>query len=214
MRKQEKSKMKIFEIVNSHIRKNAKEYLIASIIFLIGIVIGITFVNNMNESQRQEIKDYLSTFENCIDTDYKINTSNLLKNSIINNTVTAVALCFIGSTVIGMPIVYIIIATKGFSLGYAISSIMITYKIWKAIGFSLSSLLLQNIIIIPCLLALTVSGMKLHKSIIKDKRRENVKLEIVRHLIFSTCIATVLVISSLIEVYVSSNISTFLIKTL
>lgn len=212
MRKQEKKSSKILDIFKGHIKKNIKEYLIVSIVFLIGIIIGVMFINNADETQKRQIGDYLGTFVECLNTDYKIDTNNLLKSSIINNLILVLALWFIGSTVIGIPIVYIIICIRGFCLGYTLSSIMITYSIWKGILFSICTLLLQNIIFIPCILALAVSGIKLYKSIVKDKRRENIKLEIMRHTIFSAFMALLLVGASFIEVYGSSNIVSLCIK--
>lgn len=212
MRKQEKRSFKILDLVKEHIRKNIKEYLTVAIVFLIGIIIGVMFINNVDESQKTQITDYLGNFTNSLNTDYEIDTQGLLENSIISNLLLAISLWFIGSTVIGIPIVYVIIGIRGFCLGYTISSIMITYSMWKGILFIICSLLLQNIIFIPCILALAVSGIKLYKSIIKDKRRENVKIQILRHTIFSAFIAVLMVGASFAEVYGSSNIVSLCIK--
>lgn len=212
MKKLEKRNSKILSLIKEHIKKNIKAYFMVAIIFLIGLVIGVAFINNIDENQSLQIKDYLGTFIECLNTDYRIDTNSLLKSSIINNLILALALWFIGSTVIGIPVVFIVIGIRGFLLGYTISSVMITYSLWKGILFTICTLLLQNIIFIPCILALGVSGIKLYKSIIKDKRRENIKLEIVRHTIFSSFMALLLVISSLIEVYASSNLLTLCIK--
>lgn len=212
MKKQEKRNSKIPYILKEHIKKNIKEYLIVSIVFLIGIIIGVIFINNSGENQKLEINDYLNTFIECLNGDYEVDTSNLVKSSIINNLILALSLWFIGSTVIGIPIVYIIIGIRGFCLGYTISSVMITYSVWKGILFSICTLLLQNIIFIPCILALAVSGIKLYKSIIKDKRTQNIKVEIARHTVFSLFMAILLVISSFIEVYGSANLLTMSIK--
>lgn len=212
MRKQEKNGSKIFLVVKEHFKKNIKEYLIVSLIFLIGIIIGVTFINSISEEQQQQTNDYIKNFTQALNTDYEIDTANLLKSSIINNLLLAIALWFIGSTVVGIPIVYLIIGIRGFSLGYTISSIMITFPMFKGIWFCIASLLLQNIIYIPCILALGVSGMKLYKSIIKDKRKENIKIEILRHTIFSGLISVLMVGASFIEVYASSNIVSLCIK--
>lgn len=56
------------------------------------------------------------------------------------------------------------------------------------------------------MLALAVSGMKLYKVIIRDKKRETIKQEITRHTIFSLIIFIILEISAFIEVYVSTNL--------
>ena len=213
MIKQEKRNSKILNIIKEHIRKNTKEYMSLFIIFLIGIIIGVIFINYTDEVYKTQIKDYLIHFSESLNTDYKIDTTELLKSSITNNLILAVCLWFIGSTIIGIPIVYLIVGIKGFSLGYTISSIMVTYPFWKGILFTLLSLFIQNLIFIPCLLALGVSGIKLYKSIIKDKRRDNIKLEILRHTIFFAFITIFLVLSSFLEVYISSKMISLFIKS-
>ena len=73
-------------------------------------------------------------------------------------------------------------------------------------------MLLQNILFIPCIFILAVSGIRLHNSILEDRRKENIKLKIIRHTIISLMVFVVLIISSLIEVYISKNILLFTIK--
>ena len=75
----------------------------------------------------------------------------------------------------------------------------------KGLLFVILSLLFQNIIFIPAILALAVSGFKLYKSIVKDNRRENVKLEVVRHTMFSVIMMLLLIIASLVEIFISFN---------
>lgn len=82
----------------------------------------------------------------------------------------------------------------------------------KGLFFVIISLLAQNLIFIPVILALAVSGFKLYKSIIKDNRKENIKLEIIRHTLFSLLMLILLAISSLIEVFISTNILKAFIK--
>ena len=77
----------------------------------------------------------------------------------------------------------------------------------KGILFFITTMLLQNLIFIPCMLALAVSGIKLYKSIMKDKRKENIKFEIFRHTMFSFMILILLMISSVIETYISTNLA-------
>ena len=66
--------------------------------------------------------------------------------------------------------------------------------------------------LIPAILALAVSGIKLYKSIMKDKTKENVKIEILRHTVFSTIMLIILVIASVIEIFISTNILKLVIK--
>lgn len=89
-----------------------------------------------------------------------------------------------------------------------------TFGVKSGTVFILSSMLLQNIIFIPILFALAISGIRLYKSIMKDRRRENIKLEILRHTIFSAMLAVILVLAAFIETYVSSNIFMLTLKNL
>ena len=97
-------------------------------------------------------------------------------------------------------------------MGYTIATFISTIGFSKGLIFILSSILLQNLVFIPTILALGVSGFKLYKSIVKDKRKENIKLEIIRHTIFSTVMLILLISSSLIESFISTNILKLFIK--
>lgn len=50
--------------------------------------------------------------------------------------------------------------------------------------------------------------MKLYQAIIKDRRKETVKLEVTRHTIFSGVLLIALEVSAFVEVYISSNLLT------
>lgn len=215
MKKQERKKRKIIlETIIKHIENNKKQYAIVGILFLIGLVIGVSFINNIDTNSKQNMSDYIINFIEALKTDYQIDKINLLRSTIINYLITAIIIWFMGSTVIGIPIVYLIVIFKGFSLGYTISCIITTLGTAKGILFSITSLFAQNIIIIPCILAIAVSGIKLYGAIMKDKRKENIKLEIVRHTVFSLVMTGLLIVSSFVEVYLSSNLLSICINFL
>lgn len=193
-------------VILNHIKNNLKEYVSVIIVFLIGIVLGVIVLNNSNDVQKQELSTYVNDFVTQLNSGVSIDKIQLLKNVLINNLIIVIGLWFIGSTVIGIPIVYAIVAYKGFCLSYSISTILAVLGGSKGICFVLASILPQNIIYIPCILALAVSGIKLYKSIMKDRRIDNIKLEIFRHIFFSLFICILFIIGSIIETYVSSNI--------
>ena len=122
---------KIKELIVSHLENNIKEYTIISIIFFIGIIIGIIFINKTSETQISEINNYIYTFVQDLKNDSNINELLLLKDSLRKNCVLAIFLWFMGSTVIGISIVYITICFRGFCLGYTISSIISSYGVRK-----------------------------------------------------------------------------------
>lgn len=201
-----KNKNKIVMIIINHIKENIKNYILVAIIFFIGIALSIIFINNMQLEQKEEISNYLNNFITSINEDYQIDKMQLLTSSIWKNIIFCIAMWFTGSTVVGIPIVLGLVAYRGFCIGYTVAASIYTFGIQNGTLFFLSSIFLQNVLIIPCILALAVSGLKLYKSIVKDRRRENVKIEIIRHTIFSLMILIALIISSLIETYISTSL--------
>lgn len=206
MRPKLKKTSRVTKIIINHIKDNLKSYIVVSLILLIGIILGVFFVNNMNTAQAEELKSYINDFINALKQGYTINNMELLKKSMGNNLLFTFLMWFIGSTVVGIPIVLGIVAFRGFCLGYTISAVIAILGSEKGLLFFISSILLQNLIFIPCMLALSVSGIKLYKSIMKDKRKENIKIEIFRHTAFSLLMLALLLLSSLIETYVSTNL--------
>ena len=205
-------RLKIKETIITHITNNKKEYFIISLIFIIGILLGVFFVNHFNDSQLETIKNYISNFVNTLKNNPQINNAELLKQTLINNIIIASMIWFFGTTVIGLPVVFGLILYRGFILGYTISSCISIMGIQSGLIFTLSALLLQNIIFIPAIIAIAVSGFKLYKSIVKDRRRDNIKLEILRHTIFSLLMIILLSISAVIETFISTNILISMIK--
>lgn len=202
----------MLKVIKNHVINNKREYLIVALIFVIGIFLGVLFVNNMQATAREDVNQYLNNFTEKIKNTDKIDNIVLLRNSIIQNIILAITIWFFGTTVIGLPVVFGILLYRGFCLGYTISLCVGIMGISKGIIFIIISLLIQNILFIPAILALSVSGFKLYKSIVKDNRKENIKLEIIRHTIFSLIMVIILVISSILEIFGSTNILKCLIK--
>lgn len=196
----------IKEILVMYIKNHVKDFAIVTIVFFIGLIFGVIFINHMNEQQQEDTSSYISDFIIKIQQENNINKGNLLKKSVGSNMKTTIILWFIGCTLIGIPILYCFIAFKGFCLGYTVAAIFATLGIKSGLMFSLTTMLLQNIIFIPALFALAVSGVQVYKSIIKDKEKANIKTEIYRHTVFSCIIGIKFIASSFIEVYLSTNL--------
>ena len=208
----EKREFKIIRIIKDHLLNNKKEYAIVFLIFVIGIFAGVFFINNIQETPKTEMTDYLNQFIEKFKSIENLNKADLLKSSMFQNILLGIILWFFGTTVIGIPVVFGIILYRGFCLGYTISLCITIMGTGKGLSFVLIALLLQNIIFIPAILGIAVSGLKLYKSIVKDKTKENVKLEILRHTIFSLIMLIILAVADIIEIFISTNILKGLIK--
>ena len=194
--------------------KYFKEYLIVTICFIIGVVAGVIFINNLSVNQSNEITTYVNSFIDTLKSGVSLDYLELLKNSIIQNTILVLVLWFVGATFIGMPLIFAIILCRGFCLGYTVSAIVHILGTSKGIIFVLTTVFLQNIIFIPAIIALSVSGIRLYQTVMKNRNSESIKFAILKHSIFSFIILIMLVFSSIIEVFGSTNLLTFCIKFL
>lgn len=207
-----KRKSKIGIILYNHIINNKRGYFIVSILFFIGLIVGVLFINNTSDVRLEEINTYLNEMVKNIKSYENIDFGSLFEQSVISNFITIILLWFGASTIIGIPVVYGSIILKGFYIGYTISSIISCFGIGKGIVISLSIMLLHNIIFIPAMFGTSVSGVKLYQSIMKNKDRNNIKIEIVRHTLFCVLMLLLMILSSIIEVYISTNIFINLLK--
>ena len=209
-RKQKKNR--ISNVILEFIETNSKTCLILLIIFFIGVLLGVIFVNNCKETQENQIKSYIQNFVDGIRENYKISSTKLLWNAIMKNFITALVLWFLGLTLIGVPLMYLFIGYKGYCIGFTAASIIATLGGAKVTLFIASTMLLQNIIYIPIIIALATSSVKLYKKIMEDRRRENIKTQILKHTIFSVFMLVILILNSFIEAYISGGISSMLLK--
>ena len=203
---------KIISILIDFIKNNIKEYFIISLIFLIGIFLGVMFTNNSTDQQKTEIVSYVNTYIEAFKQTTSEQNLELLQNNIKDNAVLSVIMWFVGSTVIGIPIILGIILFRGFCLGYTISAITIVLGTGKGIAFTATAIIMQNLLFIPAIISLGVSSLKTYKSILNDKRRENIKLEIIRHTVFSILMALLLMLSAVVETEISTNLLRGVIK--
>ena len=205
-----KRKNEIINAIKEDISNNAKSYFIVIIIFVIGLFLGVFLVNQ--SENKDDISKYINTYIDETKLIQNGNYFNELQKDIKNNIVLVFCLWFAGTTIIGIPIVLSIILVRGFCLGYTIASCVYVLGKMKGIIFVIITIFLQNIIFIPAIMILGVSSIKLYKSIIKDRRKENIKLSIVKHSIISVIIGMALVISSIIKIGISYRIILNLIK--
>ena len=93
-------RLNIKSTIYKHVTNNSKEYILVTLIFLVGIFLGVMFINITQETQMSEITTYLNNFINKLKNIENLKNIEILKTSIIENIILAVTLWFFGTTVI------------------------------------------------------------------------------------------------------------------
>lgn len=93
-------RLAIKDTIFTHVQNNSKEYIIVTLIFIIGLFLGVMFINNISESQMTEVSSYLTNFIEKLKNTENLKIGTMLKTTILENTILAITLWFFGTTVI------------------------------------------------------------------------------------------------------------------
>lgn len=173
---------------------------------------GIIFINHTSNSELEKISSYIIDIKNKLNSEEKTDKIFCFFESLKNNFSIVFLIWICGSTLLGSYLIYIIVMYKGFSIGYTISAIIASLGIKRGSIFVFSYLLCQNIIFLPAIFILAETGVKFYPRIMKSN--VNIKNEMVRYAVIMLITTFFSVISSIVEVYVSTNLLIFLKKFL
>ena len=195
-------------ILVNHFEKYKKEYKLLCITFIIGIIIGVLYIQKKNTTEISNINSYIKTLIDNIKNSHSINKIVLLLECLKNNCLFILLIWFLGCTIIGSFLVYLTCLYKGFSIGYTITAIILSLGAKNGIIFSLSTMLLQNIVLICAMFLVANSGIQLYVNI--KKNCVNLKIELFKHTMIMLISLMLSIIASFIEVYISTNFLIFL----
>ena len=193
---------------------NKKVNLFVIFIVILGIISGSLFLMVLNENDKSEVINEISTFMANINTN-NINNLNSFKNSLIEGMILIILSWILGMSIIGVIFNIFFIYMKSFTIGFSISSFILVYKykgILSSLVYTIPSQLI-NILIILILGVYTLLFSKyLFKMIfLKDKTVNLGKFFKKYVLVFGICIILCLV-SSLCEAYLVPSLLKVMIK--
>ncbi len=135
--------------------------------FIIGVALGIFSEDNLGPDQQTDLKNFLD--QNCQTLiSQPLDRLVLVWPAILENVGTAAALWFLGLTVIGLPIVILIIVIRGFILGFTVSFLFRQYSFQGGVLIALG-VLPQNLLYVPALLLGGVLAMAFSLYLIRGR---------------------------------------------
>ena len=168
----------------------------------ISIIIGIFYLLFISKSNKNLVLNTLNNFFNTIKTN-KLNYQSGLFNSFSSNTLTIISIWLIGISIVGIPIVIIILLFKAFILGFSISSLIYFYN-FKGIILALIYIIPQVINLVTIII-LSFFSITFSKNLFKMfflKRTLNFKLLTNKYLKILGLSLVVMLLSTIIEVFI------------
>lgn len=193
---------------------NKKVNLFVIFIVILGIISGSLFLMVLNDNDKSEVINEISTFMTNINTN-NINNLNSFKNSLIEGMILIILSWILGMSIIGVIFNIFFIYMKSFIIGFSISSFILVYK-YKGILSSLIYIIPSQLINILIILILGVYTLLFSKYLfkmifLKDKTVNLGKFFKKYVLVFGICII-LCVISALCEAYLLPSLLKVMIK--
>lgn len=192
------------KVLLEYISNNKKSFIKLLLFLLIGILLGVTYFNLfLKAKEKNIINNYIIDTYDLIKANENINFSKMFLESIKRNFsyIGIIGIC--GLFIIGNIFIYVVLIIKGITFGFTISSVLCAFGMNFKFWIFILNLILQNIIMIPCIILISEKSIKLYKIIIN--KLSNKKEELCKHIIIMLILFLLCFVSSLIEIYISIN---------
>ncbi len=182
--------------------KDKKQFILIFLICVVAFIIGVLLPSILNEENRKIIETSLNSFFDTIKNN-QLKTNELLFKTLTSNIIIDLILWLLGISIIGIPIVIILLSYKSLSLGFTISSIISTYKlngIIKALIYIVPNTI--NLFIFFVISYYSISFSLMLFNYLFRKKEYNKKIIVKRYLKLLVISIIILIFSSVIETYV------------
>lgn len=201
----------------NYIRANIVGYFFMLLVFVGGVVFGALAVKSLPEQQKAELVGYLQIFFQgfSVWTAESYSSTDLFVNVMSNHIKTVGLIWLLGFTVIGMPLVWFIVFTRGFVAGFTVGFLINEY-IMKGLVFALAAVLPHSILSVPAVIAAGVSATSFSLWLARKQRNSKTTIgyEAIGYSVLCLAMLLVLLIAALVEVYISPLFMKFVVAML
>src|SRR5690625_1588505 len=195
-------------IAMNHFKENITIYIFMTTLFLIGIIFGAIVVNSMTFIQKQDLYFHLERFLNQLNGELTFENIDILKRSFFYHVKYLLLLFLLGLTIIGLPIIWVLIFIKGLVVGFSVGFIVNQLGM-KGLLLATLSIAPQNIIIIPVyIIAASLSmifSMGLLHKIFGHSSPRSVTKPFMQYTVIYFILISFSFITTLIETFVSNE---------
>ncbi|BDG31481.1 stage II sporulation protein M [Parageobacillus thermoglucosidasius] len=193
-------------VISVHMREHASVYLFVIVLFLMGVIFGAIVVNSLNFGQKQDLYYYLTQFFGQVSKGNIAGARDMFQQSYFHNLKYVAFMWVLGISVIGLPIIFILLFLKGIVVGFTVG-FLVNQMGWQGFLLSFVSVMPQNLIIIPAFLVMGVVSISFSLQMVRNqfmkRGHEPIFPAIMRYTAVMILISISLLVSSSLEAYVS-----------
>lgn len=196
------------QIIQVHLQNLKSLYLFVIVLFLMGVVFGAIIVNTMDPTQKDGLMNYLSYFFRGLKQDGIADPSIAFQHSFGDYLKTIGLLWILGLSVIGIPVIVLLLFVKGIVIGFTIG-FLVNQLSWKGVWFAFLAVVPQNLLAVPALMIVGVAGIHFSLLIVRNRliqHRGTIYPQFVSFSFIATAMALVLFFASIFEAYLSPQL--------
>lgn len=204
------------QVIN-HLKEYTTVYIFMIILFLTGIIFGSIIVNSMNFVQKQDLYFYLERYFGQIKDGDTIDNMTILMHSFFYHAKYLLLLFVLGLSVIGLPVVWVLLFIKGLVVGFSVGFI-VNQLGFKGLLLAAISIAPQNFLIIPVyIIAGSLSmifSLILLRKLFSYKISQSIFQPFGRYVTFFVFLLAASFLAALLEAFVANGAMQSFIKSL
>ena len=121
---------KIINYLKEELKKENNLIILILAIFIIGLVVGSLFVNFITKDNKTLLINQVETYFSSVKSlDKKVFGINAFTPNLINNELQIFLIFALGLSILGIPVVILIMFFKGFMLGVTLATFILKYQL-------------------------------------------------------------------------------------
>ncbi|KIO63020.1 hypothetical protein B4064_0495 [Caldibacillus thermoamylovorans] len=152
--------------ITNHIEQYSSFYIFHTVLLIMGVIFGAIVVNSLSTTQKDDLFYFINEFFSQLKSGEVLAPKEIYLHSLSYNSKYVGLMWILGITMIGLPIILLLLFLKGMVIGFTIG-FFVQQMGWKGFLLSFVSVLPQNLIIIPVFIVVAVISVSFALQLIK-----------------------------------------------
>lgn len=196
-------------LIKKHISDNIKGYIFVVLFFVIGVIVGASLVNGYPEKTGEYMKEFFLSSKNIYSSS-EPDLTGVFKAAMRNSLKNSVLVWGLGFTVIGAPVILLVILKCGFVSGFLCGFL---FRIFSYKGLAAAGVIIfpQCLLYLPAMFFISCVSVKFSVTLLKmitgkTKYKVNLRYYILRYVFYGFSVSVIMIVYSLAEAYIGANI--------
>ncbi|RAL26526.1 stage II sporulation protein M [Thermoflavimicrobium daqui] len=193
------------QTIQCHMQNQKSLYIFVSVLFMMGVIFGAIIVNTLDLNQKNGLINYLGYFFRQLKENSIAEPSIAFQHAVGDYLKTVGLIWILGLSVIGIPVILILIFIKGLVIGFTVG-FLVNQLSWDGLWFACVSVAPQNLLAVPALIIVSVAGISFSLLLVRNRliqHRGTIYPQFISFSFLATGMGLLLIIAAGIEAYAS-----------